>query len=695
MSHQTIQSFTPGTLVWIKIYNRIWWPGKIVDPITAPQELQEFMNRKKNPIAMVYFERDKKYDIVINMDKISLYSCPKKMEFVKKGYSLYLKEQKGTKIQNVEMKNFLKDVVEFEKEIGGDINIFKEFENEDKEHAPPPKELIKELFVSSKSTKKSLTNFKTPLQLTKSLKSAGPSKFQENPVSKTRASSIQSSRRDGNFVCHLKDGCNFTTNRYEILKRHMALCKTIVEDVTNSELKSKSQKPRDRTKGTPTKINVDVLKDRDDGEDQVADNLPIHKVEPGCSTESNKEKILTKFNDNISHIATDATENVDEHLDGAKSELKYKSQKRRNRTQKNFTKKTKINDDVLKDCDDGEDQIADNLLIHNVEPGCSTESNKEKILSKFYDHIMDIATDATENVDEHLDGAKSELKYKSQKRTNRTKRNFTKKTKINDDVLKDCDDGEDQSADNLLIHNAESGCSTESNKEDNEETILTKFYDHIMDIATDATENVDEHLDGAKSELKYKSQKRKNKTKSNSTKKTKINYDVLKYWDDGEDHGTDNSLNHNAEPGCSTESNKEDDEKILTKVNDNIMDIATDATEDVDEYLEDSVTFEKELGHICIDSNTIIEPIPSVSGTNMLRNYSYRGRNESETNDIPNLNMTYNTQENTINDSSEENMRNMPSSSSQQFIYPFIEESVEDKEENLDQSCSTNIILFT
>lgn len=54
------QSFTPGTLVWMKVFNRIWWPGQVVDPTTSPQEMQDFMHRKKNPIAMVYFERDKK-----------------------------------------------------------------------------------------------------------------------------------------------------------------------------------------------------------------------------------------------------------------------------------------------------------------------------------------------------------------------------------------------------------------------------------------------------------------------------------------------------------------------------------------------------------------------------------------------------------------------------------------------------------
>lgn len=50
--------FTPGTLVWNKIFNNIWWPCVVVDPTTSPQEIQDFMITKKNAIAMVYYERN-------------------------------------------------------------------------------------------------------------------------------------------------------------------------------------------------------------------------------------------------------------------------------------------------------------------------------------------------------------------------------------------------------------------------------------------------------------------------------------------------------------------------------------------------------------------------------------------------------------------------------------------------------------
>ncbi|VVC46166.1 PWWP domain, partial [Cinara cedri] len=146
--------FTPGTLVWAKFYD-IFWPGKVVDPSSAPQKTQDIMNQKRNPLAMVFFVEDNKYDIVMSINKVFLYSCPKKMEYVKKGYSLYLRELNGIKTKNVEMKNFLKDVLRFEEEIGGNINIFKEFEKErDEEKTPKRQQLIKKLFSSSSGHKK-------------------------------------------------------------------------------------------------------------------------------------------------------------------------------------------------------------------------------------------------------------------------------------------------------------------------------------------------------------------------------------------------------------------------------------------------------------------------------------------------------------------------------------------------------------
>lgn len=59
------------------------------------------------------------------------------------------------------MDNFLNDVISFEKEIGGDVNIFEQFEKKKKEKPPTEarKELIKKLFVSSKKMKNNAVSY--------------------------------------------------------------------------------------------------------------------------------------------------------------------------------------------------------------------------------------------------------------------------------------------------------------------------------------------------------------------------------------------------------------------------------------------------------------------------------------------------------------------------------------------------------
>jgi len=48
-----------GTAVWVKLFNRVWWPGIVVDPLTIPQELLEFANGL-NTILVVKFEHESK-----------------------------------------------------------------------------------------------------------------------------------------------------------------------------------------------------------------------------------------------------------------------------------------------------------------------------------------------------------------------------------------------------------------------------------------------------------------------------------------------------------------------------------------------------------------------------------------------------------------------------------------------------------
>ena len=69
---------------------------------------------------------------------------------------LYKKQKKTSKIKNIDMGNFVNDVLSIEKEINGNANIFDDLEkqNNDVVRIENRKRLIKELFVPSKSDKR-------------------------------------------------------------------------------------------------------------------------------------------------------------------------------------------------------------------------------------------------------------------------------------------------------------------------------------------------------------------------------------------------------------------------------------------------------------------------------------------------------------------------------------------------------------
>lgn len=58
MCDQTVP-YSPGTWVWAKLVNRIWWPGQIVELTSIPDELDYYKKKTKNAKTAVYFERDK------------------------------------------------------------------------------------------------------------------------------------------------------------------------------------------------------------------------------------------------------------------------------------------------------------------------------------------------------------------------------------------------------------------------------------------------------------------------------------------------------------------------------------------------------------------------------------------------------------------------------------------------------------
>lgn len=50
--------YDPGTRVWVKLVNRVWWPGEVVDPTDLPGEVRDYMRIKRDPIAVTFFNND-------------------------------------------------------------------------------------------------------------------------------------------------------------------------------------------------------------------------------------------------------------------------------------------------------------------------------------------------------------------------------------------------------------------------------------------------------------------------------------------------------------------------------------------------------------------------------------------------------------------------------------------------------------
>jgi len=53
-------TFPLGTILWVKLLNRLWWPGTVVDRLTIPQELLDYVKKIEPISAVVKFEQDDK-----------------------------------------------------------------------------------------------------------------------------------------------------------------------------------------------------------------------------------------------------------------------------------------------------------------------------------------------------------------------------------------------------------------------------------------------------------------------------------------------------------------------------------------------------------------------------------------------------------------------------------------------------------
>lgn len=53
-----LSCYVPGTIVWVHLLHRVWWPGKVINESEVPVELKNFMTKKKKIIAIVFFSGD-------------------------------------------------------------------------------------------------------------------------------------------------------------------------------------------------------------------------------------------------------------------------------------------------------------------------------------------------------------------------------------------------------------------------------------------------------------------------------------------------------------------------------------------------------------------------------------------------------------------------------------------------------------
>jgi len=196
--------------------------------------------------------------------------------------ALYKNQLKGLPvIGNFEMDWFIEEVKSMERLIGGDTHIFENLKKE-KEKV---KSIVKELFTptnTKKSKKKEVEKKSLPApKLPKTPKTPKtPNQPKLKPVSKPRTSTQSKvgktcKRTETGYSCQSQDGCNFTTNRYDNLKWHIAGHKKRKDEVTTSKSSNSStSNKRKNLKTKPSevkkqKLQEELLKDWDnDGEDE-------------------------------------------------------------------------------------------------------------------------------------------------------------------------------------------------------------------------------------------------------------------------------------------------------------------------------------------------------------------------------------------------------------------------------------------
>uniref|UniRef100_A0A1Y1MWZ1 PWWP domain-containing protein n=1 Tax=Photinus pyralis TaxID=7054 RepID=A0A1Y1MWZ1_PHOPY len=268
MCDQTPVEYKDGDIVWVKL-GSCWWPGEVQDIKSIDEEI--IAVPKKPIIAAVKFFDEDCYEFIKSIDRIYLYNCSKKNEFIRKGLDLH-------RAKHEYMKKFPTDVSKAEERTNGDPKII-----DDPIFAPEKKSNVAALIFGTpkqkKSTKKSLGSGQKALS-TKSTPSSAKSSKQTKVITHPRFLGyddhevrilVQSSEQvdvpqeePEEKVMYKCAACGFSTERVDVsIMHHKSHIQGLFPaPVSSPKLKKRTQTKRPRkskmTKSKTTSIMEDL-----------------------------------------------------------------------------------------------------------------------------------------------------------------------------------------------------------------------------------------------------------------------------------------------------------------------------------------------------------------------------------------------------------------------------------------------------
>lgn len=171
---------------------------------------------------------------------------------------MYTRQKKRDVIRyGMDMNLFVKDILNIETVLGGDINIFKPFEINDLKNVELKKK-IKKIFRNKKDKGNSYSSVGTrntsekiseqPIKVASSLNPLEIAIESDNFVS-------DKTRTIGKYKCYKDDSCLFITHRFELLKRHIQMHK--IENKKDEDKKMmNTMKPHNNKRRISTHDNL-------------------------------------------------------------------------------------------------------------------------------------------------------------------------------------------------------------------------------------------------------------------------------------------------------------------------------------------------------------------------------------------------------------------------------------------------------